>query len=42
MLPSARTSLPCLAVRIPDDWIDANHHALFLARDVMRVLVQQL
>ena len=28
--------------RIPDDWIDTKRYALFMARDVMRALIDQM
>ena len=28
--------------RIPDDWIDSRRYALFVARDVMRALINHL
>ena len=28
--------------RIPDDWIDTKRFALFMARDVLRALIEQL
>ena len=35
--------LPVLAIcRIPDDCIDSKRYPLFMARDVMRVLIEQL
>lgn len=42
--------LPCLPLnticipncRIPDDCIDSKRYPLFMARDVMRVLIEQL
>ena len=27
---------------IPDDWIDSKRYPLFMARDVMRTLIEQL
>ena len=33
---------PCSMCRIPDDCIDSKRYPLFMARDVMRVLIEQL
>ncbi len=39
LLNDTRNALKC---RIPDDCIDSKRYPLFMARDVMRVLIEQL
>ena len=46
VMPCARTlikdALHNSTCRIPDDCIDSKRYPLFMARDVMRVLIEQL
>ena len=40
--PSCQTTNRIASCRIPDDCIDSKRYPLFMARDVMRVLIEQL
>ena len=39
---SLRVAILSPSCRIPDDCIDSKRYPLFMARDVMRVLIEQL